>query len=396
MADREATAARKLDDHDEEEVDGGTCVEDYVDEQLDLPVITMPTGGPVDPKWAPNLTQNAMAHAARVAFDKAKESNTKTRTPMHVEWMNAIADEIILPPTEAFVKALLYKKAGVRNTVNRCRTNQWVEQKKCSLCGTMVRNIFHPRGACKHTQLQNMSTLASNAQVQLVAKAIRDGLCGENSTLLVNAGTADTPNGVEDQTIPYFMLPRDTWGPHGHRRWVTDDRYGEDNFPHGSFPAKPDMVLLKNWKQEGPDHVPTEKEKANIIVVIMEHASTQDLYTTDSYMNKSAKYHPLAMALQLEGWNVELHEALRRDDIEDLEEGEFFHPIHTVITGHAGSHRLSNIDALRALGVRPKDVHDTLHKMSLQAAESLHACISTYKMLCKTVPPGQGDRAGVG
>ena len=395
MADREATAARKLDEHVEEELDGGIRVEDYVDKQPVLPVITMPAGGPVDPKWAKNLTQNAMAHAARVAFEKATESNPKAIKPVHVRWMDEIAADNILPPTEAFNKALLYKKAGVRNTVNRCRTNQWVEKKKCSLCGTKVRNIFHPRGACKHTQLQNMSTLASNAQIQLVAKAVRDGLCGENSTLLVNAGIADTPNGAEDQTIPYFMLPCDTWGPHGHRRWVTDG-YGADIFPHESFPAKPDMVLLKNWKQEGPDHVPTEEEKANIIVVIMEHASTQDLYTTDPYLNKSAKYYPLVLALQQEGWNVELHEAQRRDDIEDLEEGEFFHPIHTVITGHAGSHRLSNIDALQALGVRPKDVHDTLHKMSLQAAESLHACISTYKMLCKTVPPGQGDRAGVG
>jgi len=56
MADREATAARKLDEHVEEELDGGIRVEDYVDEQPDLPVITMPAGGPVDPKWAKNLT----------------------------------------------------------------------------------------------------------------------------------------------------------------------------------------------------------------------------------------------------------------------------------------------------------------------------------------------------
>ena len=104
------------------------------------------------------------------------------------------------------------------------------------------------------------------------------------------------------------------------------------------------------------------------------------------------------MALQQEGWNVELNllEATARDDAEGMEEGEAVNPIYTVITGHAGSHRPSNIDALKALGVKPIDVHDLMLKMSLQAAESMFACTSTYKMLCKAVPPGQGDRAGVG
>ena len=50
--------------------------------------------------------------------------------------------------------------------------------------------------------MKGMQTLASNAIVQAVAKAIREGELGSTCTLYVNAGTAGTPDGAEDPTVP--------------------------------------------------------------------------------------------------------------------------------------------------------------------------------------------------
>jgi hypothetical protein len=252
--------------------------------------------------------------------------------------------------------------------------------KPCPLCGSLVANIFHARGACSNTHLRLLSTTGANAEVHAIARAVRAGVHHEFSTLLVNAGTKLAPNNKQDHTAPYWMLPEAKWGKISARRWpgaaASDTAAG--------FADAIDLMLVIGWTPGTPE--PTGADKKRLKLVPVEHSSTHDLYTRERRSQKRQKYAMLVAALRLEGWTVLLHETTEslaewykpgeeaRFNDEDGERPD--NPPYTVIMGHAGSHSTHSLVAFEALGI--VKVKPLLVELSKIAVRHLHYCLSAH------------------
>jgi len=227
---------------------------------------------------------------ARVAAGRTNGQSVASR------WIEAATDGDYINPTSfAFDKARLAAK--VAHTANRCRMRQRPRNfgARCPApdCQGKIYNQLHGRGACGNPTMRSLITDCSNESVHLVAAA---ALAGDvvGCTLLVNAGTKYGASKREDHTIPGWALP----GPPGNR----------------GFPDKPDLVLIKNW-DGGPLGVqppPTNTKRTpgyvgpTVTFVIVEHKMTQDLHLRQSRNYKRNVYAQLALALAVEGWDVEL------------------------------------------------------------------------------------------
>ena len=275
--------------------------------------------------------------------------------------------------------------------------------KKCPLpgCNLKIENRFHFRSGCHNTDQSDVITTCANKQVHRIRKAFEKG---EQArwTLLVNAGAKLAKNGVEDETIPGWMLPEGKYGKFGNR----------------PFPDKVDMVLVRGWDSTTPPPA-TRQEKSQVKLVLVESTSSHDHHLVDAESHKRSKYVQLVLALQLEGWVVELSGDVKPAQWESwyfqykqaevdcgptgklmnvvdgqVREGESFagfSPIHTVILGHCGTHLKTNKAAFQALGiVDGKLLKSLLLDLSVLAADNLRACRASFDRLRKASARGTG------
>ena len=263
----------------------------------------------------------------------------------------------------------------------------------------MIRSGLHHRGACLNLEQKDTINSCANRQVHRIKKAFRAGDLAR-WTILVNAGKKQADNGVEDETIPGWMLPVSKYGCFGHR----------------AFPDKVDLVLVKGWDSSSPPPS-SPAEKAVIELVLVESTSdTHDHYLTDAKNLKQTKYVQLVLALQAEGWNVVLRtDTVKPDEwaswylkhsfaVDDLSKGRYadmgpeegevefagFSPLHTVIVGHCGTHTKSNISAFLALGIRGENLVSLLSDLYVLAASNLSTCRSSFSRISKAVARGIG------
>jgi hypothetical protein len=137
-------------------------------------------------------------------------------------WLEAIEREKLIPLSDpAFNKVRLFAKA--RKTMFRRRIFEWSPRngQACMLpgCTATVPSLLHACGGCNNTEIKAIGTSGSNQAVQTTANAIRKGAYGR-WTVLVNAGKKHAASGVEDHTIPSWMLP----GTPGQRAQLKHDK----------------------------------------------------------------------------------------------------------------------------------------------------------------------------
>ena len=239
------------------------------------------------------------AHVARIKADHAAKmlTNANAQPSTALRWIESIEAGHLLPDTvAAFDITRLYHLHAKATARAKVLQRPRLMNQPCPLCRKRVNNIFHPRGACTNATQAGLITDAANAAVHKIAAACREG-CYKDDVLLVNAGTKYAPNGSQDHTVPYWMLPEDTWGRIGQRRFPDEHNV--------EFADAVDMMLVKGWKR-GTDP-PTDKSNITTLVPV-EHTSTHDLYTRERRNEKRSKYYLLVEALRREGWTVELHD----------------------------------------------------------------------------------------
>jgi hypothetical protein len=317
----------------------------------------------------------AAAAAAAGSSGSAHAPAAVTRHPpltTALLWARAVTREAELIPHSETGFDKVRMGFAITRTEARCRILQRhrLKDKPCPLCGSIVNNIYHARGACSNTHLRLLATTAANVEVQAIARAVRAGTYGESATLLVNAGTKHAPTAKQDHTAPYWMLPQAKWGAIGDRRWPgTTQKFGDAI----------DFVLVLGWAKDAPAPTGTPQDKKDLKLVLAEHSSTQDLYTRDRRNQKRQKYVMLAAALQHEGWTVLLHSTTTEDfrewfkpgdDANLFEDGERPDPVHTIIIGHAGLISRPSLDAFEALGI--VKVKPLLVALSKIAVRHLH------------------------
>jgi hypothetical protein len=146
-----------------------------------------------------------------------------------------------------------------------------------------------------------------------------------------------------------------------------------------------DFVLVLGWTKDAPAPTGTPLEKKDLKLLLVEHSSTQDLYTRDRRNQKRQKYVLLAAALQHEGWTVLLYSTTTEDfrewlkpgdDANLFEDGERPDPVHTIIVGHAGLISRPSLDAFEALGI--VKVKPLLVALSKIAVRHLHYSLSAH------------------
>ena len=253
--------------------------------------------------------------------------------------------------------------------------------KQCKLtgCEKIISSPFHACGGCDDPRQKDKVQDEANRLTHHIAKAVHRGALGK-FTLLVNAGVKHSDNKKEDTTIPSWLLP----GTYGHR----------------GFPDKIDIVLIKGWITGDPE--PTPDQRDDIMLIIVEVTSSHDHHTSDSVNHKRSKYVELVIALQQAGWKVKLADVAptewqtwyrkykfvsdaEYDDLTPLvTTATIPSPIHTIVLGHCGSHSLTNIPALLALGIDSRHINTLLRRLSTLAVYRLLACQSSYNKLERT------------
>ena len=319
-------------------------------------------------------------------------------------WVTAARTEAYLNPVSfGFDKVRLkYRCARDFNRGKMLQGSRY-HGKKCPLpgCNLKIENRFHFRSGCHNTDQSDVITTCANKQVHRIRKAFEKG---EQArwTLLVNAGVKLAKNGAEDETIPGWMLPEEKYGKFGNR----------------PFPDKVDMVLVRGWDSTTPPPA-TRQEKSQVKLVLVESTSSHDHHLVDAESHKRSKYVQLVLALQSEGWVVELSGDVKPAQWESwylrykqaeadcgptgklknvvagqVREGETFagfSPIHTVILGHCGTHLKTNKAAFQALGiVDGKLLKSLLLDLSVLAADNLRACRASFDRLRKASARGIG------
>ena len=222
--------------------------------------------------------------AAEAAADGAGPSAPPPRAGQSIasKWQDAAELHDYIDPT-SYGFSLSALDASLTRTLSRGRMMQGCRRAPCPLpgCHRMVINALHGRGPCQNPTQSDMITSASNAAVHKIAAAVSEGNKAR-WTLLVNAGVAFAANGVEDKTIPDWMLP----GTFGNR----------------AFPDKVDLALIIGWGRGSPP--PTLAQKHRIKIVLVEVGYTHDHHLPERVDEKHTKYVALAMALRAAGWNV--------------------------------------------------------------------------------------------
>ena len=92
---------------------------------------------------------------------------------------------------------------------------------------------------------------------------------------------------------------------------MTRNGYSKSGLPNffGFFENKrPDAIILENWTLEDCKfEEPSAKQKAKIIVHLIEYTCTSEAYLDQAAINKHTQHEEIVTALSNKGWKVKLH-----------------------------------------------------------------------------------------